>query len=95
MSKIEFGQNCPLTLYLLEVSMFDDVDCKARFAADLVFGLGYPRFNQNSANIAFTADLLRSIAMAEQTALMSEANERCVNCPQSSSCEVGTLFING
>jgi hypothetical protein len=91
-SEIEFGENCPLTRHLLEVSMSDGRDNKAQFAGSLLLGLGYPQLGLKLPDLTFTAQLLRSITETGQTDLLPEVTAKCTHCPQSGNCEVGALF---
>ncbi len=91
-SKSPMGEDCPLTRYLKEVSMYGSCDLKAQSAGALLYGLDYPRFTPQPPDLASIALLLASIAAEGQTDLLSEARETCLSCPQLPHCRVGTLL---
>jgi len=94
MKEIDFGQNCPLTRYLEEVSRLEGGNLKAKLAGALLFGLGYPHFTQKLPDITTTAQLVEQIVNASETNLLFEAEDKCAECPQSGSCKVGKQIIN-
>ncbi|WP_415880744.1 hypothetical protein [Methylomonas sp. TEB] len=92
MSKPAISKDCPLTRYLKEVSMYDKSDLKAQLAGALLYSLDYPRFTPQTPGLTSVALLLESIAKEGQTALLSEARSNCVNCPQLTHCNVGSVI---
>ncbi|TPQ25785.1 hypothetical protein ACH518_09310 [Methylomonas sp. HW2-6] len=93
MDKIDFGQNCPLTRYLQKISMLDAGGRKSQFAGALLCGFGYPDFIRNLPDVTFTAQLLRSIAESGQIEILSDAANRCTECPELGRCEIGTQIM--
>ncbi|MGZ0078269.1 hypothetical protein [Methylomonas sp. YC3] len=92
MSKPAIGKDCPLSRYLKEVSMCDVCDLKAQLAGALLYALDYPHFTPQTSDLASVTRLLESIAKEGQTGLLSEARSNCVNCPQLTHCNVGSLL---
>ena len=91
MKIIDFGQNCPLTHFLEEVSKVAGDGLDTQLASALLFGLGYPKYTQ-PPDITFTAHLLQSLRENRQNDLLSEATPHCLLCPQLDHCEIGALF---
>ena len=92
MSKIDFGENCLLTQHLKEVSMVD-YGYKGRFAGALLYAFDFPQYLK-LPDTKYISYLLQELAKIKRTDLLSEATEKCVNCPHFDSCEVGALFLN-
>ena len=91
MSEIDFGENCLLTQHLKEVSMVD-YGYKGRFAGALLYAFDFPQYLK-LPDTTYISYLLQELAKIKRTDLLSEATEKCVNCPHFDSCEVGGLFI--
>lgn len=95
MERKDLGENCELMRYLAQVSMLDGDNRKAEYAGVLLYGLGNMNFTPQLPDITFTSQFVQHIAEDSQTNLLSEVVEKCLHCPQSSSCNIAALFKVG
>ncbi len=92
MKTIVLSDSCPLKLYLKEVSMLDGVNIKAKLAGALFYELNNLSLHQQLPDIISTTKLVKQIMADRKTTLLTESAARCVDCPHSNSCAVGSLF---